>query len=251
MNLRVVDREIDDDDRDEDERPFWEQGRWQMSAAFLFLALVIGLGAYAFGGDDTGAGVADSGPVIGGLGPDGSRPQQCRTNDAVQTLPTTAPRDVTWSDLNGAPVPKSASAGPLKTTGPLRWCFAHTPMGAVMAANTIPRQMSGPDWRVVTQQQLVPGLSRDYFESMRESMNDPATTQSTTEVIGFALVSYTPDSAVVKILVRQANLVFASVNYTVDWDGVDWKLRALSTGGLYDVVGEVYSTAGFVMWKES
>jgi hypothetical protein len=68
---------------------------------------------------------------------------------------------------------------------------------------------------------------------------------------GFMVVDYSPETAVVRILVRQATVAYVSVDYTVDWDGVDWKLRPLSTGGLYTEASPVLSLAGFVQWKET
>lgn len=233
-----------------EEKPFWRYRRWQFSAAFLALVLGIGTVAILGGGNDADSSVASaSGPVIGDLGPDGTRPQGCRTDDSNQQIPTTAPRDITWRMLNGARTPISASAGPLKTTGPLLWCYAHTPMGAVMAAHTISRQMSGPDWRVVSQQQLVPGLERDYFEAMRASMGDSAPTQTSSSLAGFLVVRYSPKTATIRVLVRQAAARYVSVDYTVDWNGVDWQLRPLGEGGLYTRVAPVFSLVDFVLWN--
>jgi hypothetical protein len=250
MRLRLVDRAGDSGTDDEEGLPFWHRLRWQVSAAFLAVAMCAGLIAMVVRGDAAAPAAAATGPVIGGLEPDGSRPQQCRTDDSEQSVPAEAPRDITWWQLNGARTPRSASAGPLRTTGPLRWCFAHTPMGAAMAANVIPRQMSGPDWRIVTHQQLVPGFGRDYFESMRESLADASSKPTAIALAGFMVVDYTPETAVIRILVRQGTVAYVSVDYTVDWDGVDWKLRPLSTGGLYTEASPVLSLAGFVQWRE-
>jgi hypothetical protein len=245
MRLRPIPDEADE------ERPFWRYRRWQLSAVFLALALGVGTATAIGGGDDASSRAAPvSGAVIGGLGPDGSRPQGCRTDDSDQRVPTVAPRDITWRVLNGAKIPVSASAGPLKTTGPLLWCFAHTPMGAVMAAHVISRQMSGPHWRTVSQQQLVPGLSRDYFDAMRESLEDPGPEQATATLAGFRVVRYSDRTATIRVLVRHATTLHVCVDYTVDWDGVDWRLRPLSTGGLHTRVTPVVSLVGFVLWNE-
>ncbi|WP_433533061.1 hypothetical protein ACQPYA_14250 [Micromonospora sp. CA-263727] len=246
MRLRLA-----SDDGAEEEKPYWQQRRWQMSAAFLALALCVGTVAALGGGRDANSSVAaESGPTIGGLAPDGSRPQGCRTDDADQRIPSVAPRDISWQPLNGAQAPRSASAGPLKTTGPLLWCFANTPMGAVMAVHTISRQMSGPDWRLVSQQQLVPGLARDYFDAMRASIEETGPTQTTNALAGFLVLKYSPRTATIRVLVRQAEVLYVSLDYIVDWNGVDWQLRPLSSGGLYARVNPVVSLVGFVLWNE-
>ncbi len=238
------------DDEMGEEKPFWQHRRWQLSAAFLALALCTGTVAALGGGRDANSSAAAAGPVIGGLEPDGSRPQGCRTDDSVQQLPSEAPKDIRWRPLNGADTPTSALAGPLKTTGPLLWCFAHTPMGAVMAAHTISRQMSGPDWRTVSDQQLVPGLGRDYFDAMRASMPETGPVQTSNALAGFVVLKYAPSTATVRVLVRQANVLYASVDYIVDWNGVDWQLRPLSSGGLHTRANPVLSLVGFVLWNE-
>ncbi|WP_341720755.1 hypothetical protein QQG74_14230 [Micromonospora sp. FIMYZ51] len=239
------------DDEMDEEQPFWRHRRWQLSASFLALALCVGLAAVLGGGRDaTPSAAAPAGPVIGTLGPDGSRPQGCRTDDSAQQIPSAAPRDITWRPLNGAQTPLSASAGPLKTTGPLLWCFAHTPMGAVMATHTISRQMSGPDWPTVSQQQLVPGLGRDYFDAMRASIPDTGPVQTPNTLAGFLVVKYSPGTATVRVLVRQATVRYVSLDYTVDWNGVDWQLRPLSSGGLHTRALPVVSLVGFVLWDE-
>ncbi|TCB96794.1 hypothetical protein E0H26_14345 [Micromonospora zingiberis] len=237
-------------DEVDEERPFWQHRRWQMSAAFLALVLCTGTVAALSGGRDANSSVTAAGPVIGGLGPDGSRPQDCRTDDSVQQLPSEAPKDIVWRPLNGANTPVSATAGPLKTTGSLRWCFAHTPMGAVMAVHTISRQMSGPDWRTVSDQQLVPGMGREYFDAMRASMPDTGPMQTVNSLAGFLVLKYSPGTATVRVLVRQANVLYASVDYTVDWNGVDWQLRPLNSGGLHTRANPVVSLVGFVLWDE-
>ncbi|GIJ24998.1 hypothetical protein Vqi01_01600 [Micromonospora qiuiae] len=245
MRLRFA----SDDELDE-EKPFWQNRRWQLSAGFLAIAVCVGIVAAIGGRDVNSSAAATDRPVIGTLGPDGSRPQGCRTDDSVQQLPSEAPRDITWRPLNGADTPLSASAGPLKTTGPLLWCFAHTPMGAVMAAHTISRQMSGPDWPAVSDQQLVPGLGRDYFDAMRASMPETGPVQTSNELAGFLVLKYSPSTATIRVLVRQANVAYVSIDYIVDWNGVDWQLRPLNSGGLYSRVNPVVSLVGFVLWNE-
>ncbi|MEO3930452.1 hypothetical protein ABGB07_42375 [Micromonosporaceae bacterium B7E4] len=109
--------------------------------------------------------------------------------------------------------------------------------------------MSGPDWRAVSQQQLVPGMGRDYFDAMRESMEDIGPVQTSTALAGFLVVRYSSKTATIRVLVRQATVRHVSVDYTVDWSGVDWRLRPLSEGGLYTRVTPVFSLVGFVLWK--
>jgi hypothetical protein len=231
-----------------DEHPFWQQRGWVLSAAFLAIVLLAGVVTALSGGEADGGRRLAAGPQIGGLGPDGSRPGGCRTDDTEQATPVRPPRDVTWRPLNGAKVPLSVSAGPRETTGPLMWCFAHTPMGAVMAAHVIPRHMSGADWEAVTDQQVVPGVPRDLFVAMRASLRAAPPQATASSLAGFMVVSYSPEVATIRLLIRQGAL-YAVTEYKVAWDGVDWKLLPLITGDLHTKVTPVSANGGFVMWK--
>jgi hypothetical protein len=235
-----------------DDRPFWQQRGWQLSAVFVVLVVCAGLIA-AFGAGSDSANDADrraaTGPLSAGVGRDGSRPGGCRTDDTDQSTPLRPPGDVTWRPLNGATIPLSASAGPLQTSGPVLWCFAHAPMGAVMAANVIPRQMSGSDWSAVTEQQVVPGIERDIFVAMRSSDQETLPQYSARSLAGFMLTFYSPDTATVRLLIRDSSSVYGVTDYTVAWNGGDWKVRPLGDGNLHTPLQVVTANGGFVMWK--
>jgi hypothetical protein len=234
---------------DNGDEPFWQQRGWLLSAAFVAVLFCVG-GVFAvavnLGGNEERR--PSSGVVIGAAKAGGDRPDGCRTDDGDRGIPVRPPADVTWRPLNGAKVPLSASAGPLKTSGPLMWCFAHTPMGAVMAAHVIPRHMSGPDWREVAEQQLMPGAGREIFVAMRSSLPDEPPASSGTSLAGFTMVSYQTDKATVRLLLQQGKL-YAATDYTVAWDGADWKVQPSSSGDLHTPLALV-GTGGFVMWED-
>lgn len=64
----------------------------------------------------------------------GSRPGSQVT---ATTPPTAAPPGVTWALVGQAAVPASASEGPARTSGCTASGFAHTPVGALIAAAQI------------------------------------------------------------------------------------------------------------------
>ncbi|MFK3978840.1 hypothetical protein ACI2K4_00540 [Micromonospora sp. NPDC050397] len=232
------------------EQPFWRQRGWRLSAVFLAVALIAGA-VVVTRGQSNGSGEPAAGIGIEFVRIDaapGLRPEGCRTDDSPQNAPVRAPDDVTWRQLNGAPVPLSRSAGPQMIDGPLLWCFAHTPMGAVMAANVIPRQMSGAGWALVVDQQVANGEGRDIFVAMRSTV--PETTQQHTvaSLAGFSLLSYTPETATVRLLIKSAQ-VMVTADYTVVWSGGDWKLRTLPSGDLHTSVMPVANLDGFIVWK--
>ncbi len=237
--------------RDAEEQPFWQQMGWQLSAAFVAVAVIGGGTVVALGAGTGDAAPAAAGPAGATVRIDaapGSRPEGCATDDSSQSTPVRPPGDVTWSQLNGAPVPLSASAGPTMTSGPIQWCFAHTPMGAVMAANVIPRQMSGDSWAAVVDQQVVDGPGRDIFVAMRSSVPDSPVKYGGGLLAGFMLLAYSPEIATVRVLIRSAQ-VQAATDYTVAWSGGDWKISALASGDLHTPISPVSGLDGFIMWK--
>ncbi|MEU4172835.1 hypothetical protein AB0F46_38875 [Streptomyces sp. NPDC026665] len=233
--------------------PFWKQRSWQLAATFLGAALVISLISAVTDRpndtDDTGVSVL-SGPLANGSAPEvGERPGECRTNDADGAPPRTAPRDVKWRKLGGAQVPMSSSAGPTRKTGPLLWCFAHTPMGAVMAAHVIPAQMTTRNWRTVVAQQVVPGFSRDLFISQRASIPElDAESRATGEFSGFSLKQYADDTATVQLLVKSSEGLQAATSVSLRWSGGDWKVEPAVDGSLHWGMDFMQTAGGFVMW---
>ncbi|MFI2350838.1 hypothetical protein ACH492_28180 [Streptomyces sp. NPDC019443] len=241
------------------ESPFWKQQGWILSAAFLAVALVMA-GVTWLTGDDEQAdrdradgkkGPLSSAAAKGGEGQHGDgRPDGCRTDDSDKAKPTASPDDIEWRLLNIARVPVSSSAGPLRSSGPVMWCFARTPMGAVMAAHIIPTQMSGSDWRTVTEQQVVASPGRDIFVAQRSTVSESAQNGSAVgSYAGFAVTSYSPDAATVQLLIKNGSGGYGSTFVAVKWDGGDWKVKAKSNGALYTSMTTVSGNAGFTMWK--
>ncbi|MGI5401192.1 hypothetical protein ACQEVG_17375 [Streptomyces sp. CA-135486] len=238
--------------------PFWKQQGWILSAAFLAVALVMAGVTWLTTGEDQPAdrarAAARNGPLSssskGGKRGDG-RPDNCRTDDSNDAKPTVSPDDIEWRPLGAAKVPASRSAGPLQTSGPLMWCFAHTPMGAVMAAHIIPTHMSGRDWRTVTEQQVVAGAGRDIFVAQRSTVPESAQNgNAVSSYAGFAVDSYSPDAAKVQILIKSGSgSGYASTFIAMKWDGGDWKVQPGSNGSLYTSMTTVTGNAGFIMWK--
>ncbi|MEU6536830.1 hypothetical protein [Streptomyces sp. NPDC047000] len=238
--------------------PYWKQRTWRLSAGFLAVVLLAGgftalTSGHGTGDDRTGTAVPD-GPLSGATALQNGRPPGCRTDDSAGgARPRSAPKDIRWQTLGVARVPVSASAGPTRTTGPLLWCFAHTPIGAVLAATVIPSQMSGSGWRAVTRQQVVAGQGRDMFSVQRGTVADmdgPEQTGDTSVATyaGFSVTSYTGAAANVRLLLRTGQ-GYAATAVLVRWSGGDWKVVPDDDGSLHSRVTAVQGdTGGFVLW---
>jgi hypothetical protein len=242
----------------DDELPFWRQRGWRLSAGFFVGVVCMAAAAWLATDERPTAGkgsVADQGPLSAAAprGGDG-RPVDCRTDDRDTAMPETAPDDVTWRPFPYGKVPVSLQAGPLHSDGALLWCFAHTPMGAVMAAHVIPTQTSSGDWRLVTDQQVVEGPSRDFFVAARTNLQDTEDSRAAVgSFVGFAVASYSNESATVRLLVSSAangsKKTYFTTTIAVKWVGGDWKVEARRDGALYAPVSIVTGNAGFIMWK--
>jgi hypothetical protein len=235
--------------------PYYKQRGWQLSAGFLGIVVVVGGIVTMLSGPDTTTAhanaAASGGPLAGASATKDGRPRGCRTDDSAgAALPQAAPKDVNWRTLGVARVPVSVSAGPTRIEGPLWWCYAHTPTGAALAAHIIPSQMSGSDWRTVTEQQVVSGQGRKMFEFQRATVQSTDSQNSGTAVAsytGFSVTSYTDRAATVRLLLKSAQ-GYAATNISLRWSGGDWKVEPDDNGSLHSPVSAIQSTNGFILW---
>jgi len=241
--------------------PFYKQPGWINSALFLGFFVVMSLVALVV--DPKGAEVtASSEETLNGLGGPlspgdpqhvrtgpGGRPENCRTDDRDTARPTTAPTDLKWQQLLAIMAPTSPSAGPLHTDATMWWCFAHTPTGAVLAAHVIPVELSGVSWRIVAEQQVVPGEARDSFVANKAQAEEKNLEESAVgRFVGFSVASYSGDSATVRLLLTNPMGGYLSTSVSVRWRDGDWKVALLDDGSLYPSVKNQATPNGFIMW---
>lgn len=232
--------------RDENDKPFWKQRSWLIAATFIATALVLAL-VSAIGSGSVESDTADSGPLSARTS-GSERPSGCRTDDSATTL--ALPADLKWRLIGPAKVPTSPSAGPTLTDRSMLWCFAHTRLGAVLAAHVITAQMSNPGWRHVAEQQVVPGFGRNMFISFRSSVTSAdAEGRSSATYMGFSLVHYQPDEAEVEMLLKDTQGSLSATSVSVRWSGGDWKVEANSDGSLHSSLTPVNNTVGFELWR--
>ncbi|MEU9731292.1 hypothetical protein [Streptomyces sp. NPDC048002] len=243
----------------EEPEPYWKQRSWQWSAGFLAVVLVLGGIVALTSGRDTGADpvrASESGPLSGDTALRDGRPSGCSTDDSGgDALPEAPPEDIRWRTLGVTRVPFSASAGPVRTTGDLHWCFARTPLGAVLAAHVIPSQMSGSGWRDVTEQQVVAGAGRDMFVFQRSTVQDIDSGERTGDTAvasyaGFTVTSYRRTTANVKLLLRTTQ-GYSATTIALRWSGGDWKVVPGGDGSLHSPVTAVQgNTSGYTLWGD-
>jgi hypothetical protein len=171
-----------------------------------------------------------------------------------------------WSDFYGVELPFSAQAGPRDTAGDLAAGFAHSPLGALLAAINIavranaqwgPRvftavirdQVTGPDAAA-----LLADCLSVYGQASRSAGVTGGQPLGNVDVAeeAFRWVAYTPDAAVIDLVSAgpgsQGATVRATIELEVVWDGGDWKVIAPPGGDWGNSAAELSSLTGYTLF---
>ena len=178
-------------------------------------------------------------------------------------VPRVSFASVRWSGFHGIELPVSAQAGPYDTGGGVATGFAHTPLGALMAAVNIgvranaqwgPRifttvirgQVTGPDAAA-----LLAGCQAAYDQAAQSAGvtgGQPLGTAVVTEQ-AFRWITYTPAAAILDLAVAGPGdggaTVRASVQMEVIWDGGGWKVVAPPGGDWGNSAAALSSLDGY------
>ena len=178
-------------------------------------------------------------------------------------VPRVSLASVRWSGFYGVELPVSAQAGPYDTSGGTAAGFAHSPLGALLAAVNIgvranaqwgPRiftavirgQVTGPDAAA-----LLSGCQAAYDQAAQSdgvTGGQPLGTAVVTEQ-AFRWITYTPAAAILDLAVAGPGdggaTVRASVQMEVVWDGGDWKVVAPPGGDWGNSAAALSSLAGY------
>ena len=181
-------------------------------------------------------------------------------------VPQVGLASVRWSGFYGVELPVSAQAGPNDTSGGIAAGFAHTPLGALLAAVNIgvranaqwgPRifttvirgQVTGPDAAA-----LLAGCQATYDQAAQSGQvtgGQPLGTVTVTEQ-AFRWIAYTPAAAILDLVSAgpgsNGATVRASVQMEVVWDGGDWKVVAPPGGDWGNSAAELSSLAGYTVF---
>ena len=178
-------------------------------------------------------------------------------------VPRVSLASVRWSSFYGVGLPVSAQAGPSGTSGGIAAGFAHTPLGALLAAvnigvranaqwgpriftAVIRRQVTGPDAAA-----LLAACQAAYDQAAQSggvTGGQPLGTVHVTEQ-AFRWITYTPAAAILDLAVAgpgdSGATVRASVQMEVVWDGGDWKVVAPPGGDWGNSAAGLFSLAGY------
>jgi hypothetical protein len=177
-------------------------------------------------------------------------------SDAPQdSLPTTAPSDVTWELVGQTAVPVSKAAGPFQNSSTTAAGYAHTPVGALIAAAQLGMRgdfSSGRStWEPTITQQFVPGRNRDRLLDRLRALSPEATEAPRSQIAGFLYQAYSADTAVIGMLYRSTDDPESTfvTTLTVQWRSGDWRMVAPPDGSWGALVHWAQIWTGAVEWK--
>ena len=155
----------------------------------------------------------------------------------------------TWAYEGTTAYPTSDTYGPGKTdANGVRYCFQHTPAGAVFAAANAVVQgsdsaVSGPWAKYVV-------ADGQYRTELLSQVGTPSSTQGTrTTIAGFRVLDYDGTHATIDLAVTastQGKNVTVSAVYSLIWQGGDWKISADVAKPLD--IASIPDLAGYVSW---
>lgn len=173
----------------------------------------------------------------------------CRTAPPSTSIPSSPPRDLAWRNVGAILAPTSASEGPTRYRGPIWSCYAHSPMGAVLATYDILDTLTGTQWKAVAEHEILPGPGQKAFiEAGDKQKYQPPKPGSVAQPVGFQVVSYTPQQATISALAEDGTTQYQVTQTSVAWSGGDWKLVVEPDGSSGPDPQVVSSSAGFVLW---
>jgi hypothetical protein len=155
-------------------------------------------------------------------------------------------------------VGKMAAPTDPKTFGPgltddsgFRSCFAHSPTGALYAAmNAAALGSSGAAEleMKLADKLLVPGAGRD--AAMRETKAGTSSSgnNTTIQVQGFLLRSYTAAEATVDLAFKTDTGALGHSTLSMRWMDGDWKVKPTDDGVTFSNVSQLRDLSGFILW---
>jgi hypothetical protein len=174
----------------------------------------------------------------------------CKSKAPDQSIPRVAPASVSWQFETDMLIPLQTQGGPASTyANGVRYCFAHSPTGAVLAAMVTLGQIRNPRLtEAVLRTRIAPGAG--LTRALREVRTSPTPRGEgdTSQFTGFKVIDYEPTKAIVSIAVQIDPQSVAALPITLRWLKGDWKVVLQPDGSFNgDVAPDVLqSLQGYV-----
>lgn len=225
-----------------DERKWFTRPWWLLSAVFLAVVAAAGVAFAVTGGDASG----------GGASPGHAR--HAPPTDSICGLPrgnqdpVVSPPQASWTLSGTVATPSIRGVGPGIIDGQDRRCFAHSPVGATLAAANYVAMAGLPNGALTAAQSLahiVPGHVRDVYARHPTPETPPA---GRFQIAGVRVDVVDPDNVTVTLAVRTYGGVLASWQVPMVYMAGDWRVRLLSIDEPY-VIARLDSLDGFITWS--
>ena len=118
--------------------------------------------------------------------------------------------------------PVSKTAGPVANS-PIRNCFEHSAEGGLYAATWAYIQM------VESPKDYMPTIVGPGADTLRELRKKDTTTAPVLHISGYRYISYTPERATVRLLIKTPSATYWSADIVMEWHDGDWHYWAPTT----------------------
>ncbi len=215
--------------------PRWAFG---LAAAVVALLVVLVIVLIPRGGDNSNTSASG-----GSNGAAQSNSAAGNSNGAAQSKPTStveagtcgagasddqavldaAPKNTTWVSTNGGWMgPVSKTAGPMAKSS-IENCFEHSAEGGLYAATWAYIQM------VESPKDYMPTIVGPGADTLRELRKKDTTTAPVLHISGYRYISYTPERATVRLLIKTPSATYWSADIVMEWHDGDWHYWAPTT----------------------
>ncbi len=140
-----------------------------------------------------------------------------------QAVLDAAPKDTTWVTTDGGWMgPVSKTAGPMANS-PMRNCFEHSAEGGLYAATWAYIQI------IEAPKEYMPTIVGPGADALRELRKKDTTTAPVLHISGYRYISYTPERATVRLLIKTPSATYWSADIVMEWHDGDWHYWAPTT----------------------
>ena len=140
-----------------------------------------------------------------------------------QAVLDAAPKDTTWVTTDQGWIgPVSKTAGPMANS-PIRNCFEHSAEGGLYAATWAYIQI------IETPKDFLPTIVGPGADALRELRMKDTTTAPVLHISGYRYISYTPERATVRLLIKTPSATYWSADMVMEWHDGDWHYWAPTT----------------------
>jgi hypothetical protein len=175
---------------------------------------------------------------------------ECGLAVGSQTLPSSPPPAAGWVLVGSMAAPNSPSgAGPGRTVGGFRECFAHSPTGALFSAVNFWAAGTAYAPRRVYAHLAADTPSRTQAVRFSQGDDSRLSDGGQVQLAGFDFNSYSPSEADVSVVLQSTGGQLVTIACTMLWQRGDWRYEIPPSGA--PAAGQIQSLDGYVAWSDA